>query len=105
MRAAPDFDMLPALTSGLPECEPMTPEQVAKIDDSSMSILEEVGVIDHAGDRHDSTDLSPWRGRRDHAVVPLGAFAFVPRYRTRCHKLCIDVCRRACGTTNKQLID
>jgi trimethylamine--corrinoid protein Co-methyltransferase len=45
MRAAPDFEMLPALKRGLPECEPMTPEQVAKIDDASMSILEEVGVV------------------------------------------------------------
>jgi trimethylamine--corrinoid protein Co-methyltransferase len=56
MRAAPDFDMLPALTRGLPECEPMTPEQVAKIDDASMSILEEVGVI-----FRDDIALADWR--------------------------------------------
>lgn len=45
MRAAPDFEMLPALKRALPECEPMTPEQVECIDNASMSILEEVGVI------------------------------------------------------------
>ena len=45
MRAAPDFEMLPSLKRGLPECEPMTPEQVERIDNASMAILEEVGVI------------------------------------------------------------
>src|SRR5690606_31635993 len=45
MRSAPDFEMLPALRRGLPLCEPMTPEQVERIDDASMAILEEVGVI------------------------------------------------------------
>ena len=43
--AAPDFGMLPALKRGLPECEPMDPDQIARLDDASMSILEEVGVI------------------------------------------------------------
>jgi trimethylamine---corrinoid protein Co-methyltransferase len=45
LRSAPDFEMLPSLRRGLPECEPMTPEQVRKIDDASMSILEDVGVV------------------------------------------------------------
>ncbi len=45
MRAAPDFEMLPALKRGLPLCEPMTPGQVERIDTASMAILEEVGVI------------------------------------------------------------
>ena len=37
--------MLPVLQRRLPLVEPMTPEQVEKIDDASMAILEEVGVI------------------------------------------------------------
>jgi Trimethylamine methyltransferase (MTTB) len=46
MRAAPDFEMLSSLKRGLPECEPMTPNQVERIDAASMAILEEVGVMD-----------------------------------------------------------
>ena len=37
--------MLPALTRGLPLVEPMTPEQIERIDTASLSILEEVGVV------------------------------------------------------------
>lgn len=37
--------MLPALTRGLPLVEPMNQEQIEKIDNASLSILEEVGVI------------------------------------------------------------
>ncbi len=37
--------MLPSLKRSLPLVEPMMPEQVEKIDDASMSILEEVGVV------------------------------------------------------------
>lgn len=44
-REAPDFAMLPALHRGLSLCEPMTPDQVAMIDQASMEILEEVGLI------------------------------------------------------------
>ena len=40
-----DTTMLPALKRKLPLTEPMTPEQVEKIDHASMSILEEVGVV------------------------------------------------------------
>jgi len=40
-----DFSMLPALKRNLPLVEPMDQEQVEKIDDASMSILEEVGVV------------------------------------------------------------
>ncbi|NBR88532.1 MAG: trimethylamine methyltransferase [Rhodobacteraceae bacterium] len=56
MRSAPDFEMLPALKRGLPDCEPMTPEQVQMIDDASMSILEEVGVI-----FRDDIALADWK--------------------------------------------
>lgn len=45
LRASVDFEMLPALKRGLPECEPMTPDQVALIDTASMEILEDVGVV------------------------------------------------------------
>ncbi|MFT5896901.1 MAG: trimethylamine--corrinoid protein Co-methyltransferase, partial [bacterium] len=40
-----DFTMLPALKRKLPLVEPMSQEQVEKIDDASMSILEDVGVV------------------------------------------------------------
>ena len=45
LRSAPDFDMWPALKRGIPECEVMDPARVEQIDNASMSILEEVGVI------------------------------------------------------------
>jgi len=45
MRADVREDMLPTLTRGLPLTEPMSPEQVEKIDAASMDILENVGVV------------------------------------------------------------
>jgi trimethylamine---corrinoid protein Co-methyltransferase len=56
MRSAPDFSMLPSLKRNLPLCEPMDPDQVARIDAASMSILEEVGVI-----FRDDIALEDWR--------------------------------------------
>jgi trimethylamine--corrinoid protein Co-methyltransferase len=56
LRAAPDFTMLPALARNLPYCEPMNAEQIARIDDASMSILEEVGVV-----FRDAIALEDWR--------------------------------------------
>jgi len=44
-RAKRSTNMLPALKRKLPLVEPMTPDQVEKIDDASMAILEEVGVV------------------------------------------------------------
>ena len=44
-RTAPDFSMLPSLKRNLPLCEPMDHEMIHKIDDASMDILEEVGVV------------------------------------------------------------
>jgi len=41
-RTAPSFTMLPGLKRGLPLCEPLDEEQVRRIDDASMAILEEV---------------------------------------------------------------
>ncbi|MFT5115422.1 MAG: trimethylamine--corrinoid protein Co-methyltransferase [Parasphingorhabdus sp.] len=45
IRTAPKTDMLPSLLRGIPLCEPMDDEQIHRIDDASMAILEEVGVI------------------------------------------------------------
>lgn len=45
MRQKRDISMLPALKRGIPLMEPMSPEQVEKIDAASMGILEDVGVI------------------------------------------------------------
>ncbi|WP_343080894.1 trimethylamine methyltransferase family protein [Ostreiculturibacter nitratireducens] len=56
MRAAPDFGMLPALERNLPLCEMMDEEQVARIDDASMAILEDVGVV-----FRDEIALEDWR--------------------------------------------
>lgn len=56
LRSAPDFGMLPSLKRGLPECEPMTPDEIEQIDNASMDILEYVGV--HF---HDDIALEDWR--------------------------------------------
>ena len=45
IRTAVDTTMLPALRRRLPLTEPMDAEQVARIDEASMAILEEVGVV------------------------------------------------------------
>ena len=44
LRQTRDIKMLPALKRKLPLTEPMTPDQIAKIDAASMDILENVGV-------------------------------------------------------------
>lgn len=56
LRRAAKWHMLPAIKRGLPLTEPMTPEQIGRIDDASMSILEEVGV-----DFRDPIALQQWR--------------------------------------------
>ncbi len=48
--------MLPALSYGLPFTEPLDPEQIARIHEASMAILEEVGV-----DFRDPVALEDWR--------------------------------------------
>ncbi|MEO1459245.1 MAG: trimethylamine methyltransferase family protein [Pseudomonadota bacterium] len=55
-RAAPDIAMLPALKRGLPLVEPLSEAQVARIDDASMGILEDVGVV-----FRDPVALEDWR--------------------------------------------
>ena len=45
MRSAIDTTMLPALRRQLPLVEPMDASQIAQIDEASMAILEDVGVI------------------------------------------------------------
>ena len=44
LRSAPNFEMLPGLTRGIPLCEVMDRGQVERIDAASMDILENVGV-------------------------------------------------------------
>lgn len=56
MRSAPDFAMLPALARNLPYCEPMDADQIARIDNASMAILEDVGVV-----FRDEIALDDWR--------------------------------------------
>lgn len=50
-------EMLPALRRRLPLVEPMTPEQVARIDRTSMDILENVGVV-----FRDPEAIRDWKG-------------------------------------------
>ena len=38
-------DMLPTLQQGLPRTEPLTPQQIERIDEESMKVLEDVGVV------------------------------------------------------------
>ena len=56
LRTAPDVAMLPALKRNLPLCEPMDEEQIRKIDNASMAILEEVGVV-----FRDDIALADWK--------------------------------------------
>lgn len=56
MRTAPRFTMLPSLKRGLPVIEPLDGEQIARIHDASMAILEEVGVV-----FRDPVALDDWR--------------------------------------------
>ena len=55
-RLTTNVEMLPQLTRGIPLTEPMSEEQVLKINDASMAILEEVGV-----DFRDPIALEQWK--------------------------------------------
>lgn len=55
-RQAPSFGMLPGLKRGLPNCEPLDEAQVRRIDEASMAILEEVGVV-----FRDEIALADWK--------------------------------------------
>ena len=56
LRTKPNDTMLPSLKRNMPLVEPMSQEQVEKIDNASMSILEEVGVV-----FRDDIALEDWR--------------------------------------------
>ncbi len=56
LRDTHDIAMLPGLENTLPLTEPMDEEQVGRIDDASMAILEEVGV-----DFRDEIALQQWK--------------------------------------------
>lgn len=55
-REASDFSMLPGLINNLPFCEVMDEGQVRRIDEASMSILENVGIV-----FRDPIALADWR--------------------------------------------
>ena len=61
MRTAPNFEMLPGLTRGIPLCEVMDGAQVERIDAASMDILENVGV---------SSSVTPSRWKTGRRLVP-----------------------------------
>ena len=68
VRQKRDTNMLPALKRGIPLTEPMSPQQVKRIDNASMDILENVGVV-----FRDDIALADWikvgadvRGERVH---------------------------------------
>ena len=44
IRQTPDIEMLPALKRNIPLTEPMDEEQIQRIDQASMHILEDIGV-------------------------------------------------------------
>jgi len=56
LRTRPRDDMLPSLRRNMPLVEPMSAEQIEKIDHASMDILEEVGVV-----FRDEIALEDWR--------------------------------------------
>ena len=56
IRQRRDIKMLPALKRELPLTEPLSEEQILKIDNASMDILENVGVV-----FRDSIALDDWR--------------------------------------------
>ncbi|MDA4846353.1 trimethylamine methyltransferase family protein [Hoeflea poritis] len=56
IRTAIDTKMLPALKRRLPLVEPMDGDQIARIDDASMAILEDVGVV-----FRDPQAIADWR--------------------------------------------
>ncbi|WP_209504675.1 MULTISPECIES: trimethylamine methyltransferase family protein [unclassified Ruegeria] len=56
LRTAPNFDMLPGLTRGIPHCEVMDGSQVELIDKAAMDILENVGV-----QFRDPTAVEDWK--------------------------------------------
>jgi len=57
LRSAVDRTMLPGLEARLPLCEPMDAEEIRRIDEASMAILEEVGIV-----FRDPIALADWRG-------------------------------------------
>jgi len=56
IRSQRDVSMLPSLRRALPLCDPMSDDQIARIDAASMDILEEVGVV-----FRDAVALADWR--------------------------------------------
>ena len=57
LRSAIDPTMLPGLEARLPLTDPMSPDELARVDAASMAILEEVGIV-----FRDPVALEDWRG-------------------------------------------
>ena len=75
LRQTRDIKMLPALKRKLPLTEPMTPDQIEKIDAASMDILENVGV-----QFRDDIALADWK-RAGAKVV--GKMVYLDRHLVR----------------------
>ena len=56
LRMARSDEMLPSLRHGIPYTEPLAPDEIVRIDEASMAILEEVGV-----DFRDPVALEDWK--------------------------------------------
>jgi len=74
-RLTRDVKMLPALERKLPLTEPMTPDQIEKIDAASMDILENVGV-----QFRDDIALADWKAAGAKVV---GDMVYLDRWRSR----------------------
>jgi len=74
-RQTRDIKMLPALKRKLPLTEPMTPDQIEKIDAASMDILENVGV-----QFRDDIALADWKGAGAKVV---GEMVYLDRHLVR----------------------
>lgn len=56
LRSVVDVTMLPALRRRLPLVEPLTPDEIVRIDAASMHILENIGVV-----FRDPIAIADWR--------------------------------------------
>ena len=58
-RSKPRVEMLPGLTNNLPFTEPLSEDEIIRIDNASMDILEDVGVV-----FRDDIALEDWKKGR-----------------------------------------
>ena len=67
IRTQRNIEMLPQLSRGLPYLEPLTEEQLLRIHDASMAILEEVGVDFRGEPSQLGGTLGPLPGAAQHS--------------------------------------